>query len=266
MVETRKIKGRDVTFRHERGTGPSLICLHASSLNHHAYDRLLAALPGRDRYAINLPGRAGTDGPPLRTVTEMEKFLSDFLEAAVEGDYVLVGHSIGGGIAIEHALVSPSKRLKAIVLLATGARLRVHPMILQLFEQAPKPGMLPPIPPGLYEKGADADLIAEASKLRALTPFETGATDWRAADRFDRMQDLRDVQVPALIVAGTNDMFTPPKYAEYLAAHIAENELHIVEGAGHMLVMERAAEVAKWIEDFLSTCSQKESVRRETPQ
>ncbi len=66
------------------------------------------------------------------------------------------------------------------------------------------------------------------------------------------MRDLARVQVPALIVAGTHDALTPTKYAEYLAAHIPESELHIIEGAGHMLVMERASQIAKWIEEFVS--------------
>jgi len=61
---------------------------------------------------------------------------------------------------------------------------------------------------------------------------------------------VKDVQVPALIIAGTEDTLTPPKYAEYLAAHIAENELHVFEGAGHMLMMERAADVSEAIEAF----------------
>ena len=125
MVETRQIDGRTVTFRHDEGRGPSLVCIHGSAGNHHAYDPLLNALPGHDRYAINLPGRAGTDGPPLSTVAEMELFLSAFLASVVAGDYVIVGHSVGGGVAIEHALVSGSERLKGVVLLATGGRLRV---------------------------------------------------------------------------------------------------------------------------------------------
>lgn len=250
MVETRRIDGRTVTFRHDKGTGPSLICLHASSLNHHAYDRLLDALPGRDRYSINLPGRAGTDGPPLSSVAEMAAFLSRFIESEVEGDYLLVGHSVGGGVAIEHALASSPERLKGLILLATGARLRVHPMILQLFERVAKPGERPPLPPGLYEQGVDPAIVDEAAKASELTPMETGGTDWRAADRFDRMGNAKDIQVPALIIVGTNDAFTPPKYAEYLAANIPESELRVIEGAGHMLVMERVAEVSKAIEDF----------------
>ncbi len=102
-------------------------------------------------------------------------------------------------------------------------------------------------PPGLYAQGADPGLIADASKHRELTPIETGCNDWKTADSFDRMQDLANIQVPALIVAGTEDALTPAKYAQYLAAQIPDNELHILAGAGHMLVMECAAEIAALI-------------------
>jgi pimeloyl-ACP methyl ester carboxylesterase len=180
----------------------------------------------------------------------METFLSRFIESEVEGDYLVVGSSLGGGVAIEHALASTSEHLKGIVLLATGARLRVHPMILQLFEQVAKTGELPPLPPGLYEQDVDPAIVEEAATARELTPIETGGTDWRAADGFDRMANAKDIQVPALIIVGTNDALTPPKYAEYLAATIPDNELHVIEGAGHMLVMERAAEVARRIESM----------------
>lgn len=251
MVEARQIGGGAVTFRRETGATPTLVCLHGSADNHHVYDALLDALPMRNRYAINMPGRAGTDGPALHTVAQMESFLGRFVEYEVEGDYVLVGHSLGGALAIEHALQSPP-RLQGLVLLATGARLRVHPMILQLFEQVAATGQkIPPLPPGLYQRDTDPALIEKASRDRELTAIETGAADWRAADSFDRMSDLARIQVPALILAGTNDALTPVKYAEFMAAGIADQELHLIEGAGHMFVTERPGEVAKWIEAWL---------------
>jgi pimeloyl-ACP methyl ester carboxylesterase len=251
LVETRQIDGRAVTFRHDPGRGPALVCIHGSADNHHVYDLLLEAMPDRERYAINLPGRAGTDGPPLERVAEMESFLSSFLDSEVTGEYIVVGHSLGGAIAIEHALAAPPERLAGIVLLATGARLRVHPMILQLFDQVAKSGAkIPPLPPGLYEQGADPDLVARASKDRELTPIETGGADWQAANSFDRMSDIAKINVPALIVAGTNDALTPVKYAAYMASQLPDAELHVIDGAGHMLVMERVDEVAGWIKRF----------------
>ena len=250
-MTTAQIEGASVTFRHDAGPGPTLVCLHGSADNHHVYDALLDALSGPECYAINMPGRAGTDGPPLSTVADMEAFLSDFVGSQLEGNYVVVGHSLGGAVAIEHALKSPP-RLKGLVLLATGARLRVHPMILQLFEQVKASGQkIPPLPPGLYEQGTDPLLVEKASRDRELTPIETGGADWRAADAFDRMSDLAGVEVPALILVGTNDALTPIKYAEFMSAHIPHTELHVIEGAGHMFVMEWAEEVAGRIEGFV---------------
>jgi pimeloyl-ACP methyl ester carboxylesterase len=95
-----------------------------------------------------------------------------------------------------------------------------------------------------------------ASLMAALVEeVETGggelAIGVAAADSFDRMSDLARIQVPALILAGTNDALTPVKYAEFMAAGIADHELHLIEGAGHMFVTERPCEVAKWIEAWL---------------
>lgn len=251
MVAAR-VAARVVTFRHEPGEPPALVCVHGAAGNQHAYDGVLDALPDRARYAINLPGRAGTEGPPAESVAQMDRFLTALVESHVEGGYVLVGHSLGGAVAIEHALSRRSDRLQGLVLLATGARLRVHPMILALFDQGVASGKLPPTPPWMHEKGVDPALLADASRTRELTPALTGAIDWRAADGFDRMQDLGRIEVPTLVIAGTDDALTPPKYAEYLAAHIHRAELHLLQGAGHMLIIDRPAEVARAIEAFLS--------------
>lgn len=250
MVETRQINGRSVTFRRESGTGPALVCLHGSAANHHTYDPLVDARPGRACYAINLPGRLGTAGPALDTVAELESFLAAFVESEVEGDYVVAGHSLGGGVAIEHALTSASDRLKGLVLLATGARLRVHPMILQIMEQAESTGMRPGLPPGLHEPGADPAILEQSANALALTPIATGACDWRAANAFDRMSQLQDIQVPSLILVGSEDALTPPKYAKHLATHMPNSTLHVFDGATHSLMMDRALAVSEAIEDF----------------
>jgi pimeloyl-ACP methyl ester carboxylesterase len=250
VVDARRVAGRAVSFRHEPGRAPSLVCVHGSAGNHRVYDRLLDAMPDRARYAVDLPGRLGTDGPALVTVAELEEFLTAFIEREVEGDYVVVGHSLGGGVAIEHALVSNSDRLKGLVLLATGARLRVHPMILQVMEQAEKSGVRPPLVPGLHEDGVDPALLEEAARPLERTPIASGASDWRAADAFDRMQDLDDIEVPALVLVGSTDVLTPPKYAEHLAALIPKSTLRVFQGAGHSLMTDRATEVAEAIEGF----------------
>jgi pimeloyl-ACP methyl ester carboxylesterase len=252
MVEGTEIDGRKVSFRREPGDAPTLVCIHGSADNHHFYDRLFSELTGVARIAVDSPGRLGSDGPPIESVPAFAAFVSRFIEAEFEGDYVVVGHSVGGAVAIEHTLTNSSARLKGLVLLATGARLRVHPAILQLFEQLTASGTPPGPTPGLFQPDADPALIAEATEVLHMTPPATGLADWTAANAFDRMQQVADITVPALIITGTADALTPPKYAEYLHTHIPRSELLILEGAGHMFPMERAAEVGQAILGFLS--------------
>lgn len=251
MVEGAVVDGRQVSFRREPGDGPTLVCMHGSADNHHAYDRLFAELTGCARVAIDSPGRLGSEGPPLESVSALAAFISSFVDAEVTGDYVLVGHSLGGAVAIEKALAGP-ERLRGLVLLATGARLRVHPAILKYFEELTASDTPAEPTLGLFQPGADPALIEETRAILRQTPPATGLTDWRAANAFDRMQELANIAVPALIIAGTADALTPPKYAEYLHAHIPRSELLVLDGAGHMFPMERAAEVAEAVRGLLS--------------
>ncbi|MEM7138868.1 MAG: alpha/beta hydrolase [Myxococcota bacterium] len=253
MVEITDVQGRSVSFRRERGEGPTLVCLHGAADCRHAWDRLIDSLAGLSCIAFDRPGRLGSDGPPLRDVGESAAFCRRFVEAEVEGDYVLVGHSLGGALAIELALEHASAQLKGVVLMATGARLRVHPAILALFEglvAANKPAGLSP---GLLADDADAGLIEELAKNLALTPSSTGLADWKAADGFDRMADVARLSLPTLLIGGTADAFTPPKYAEYLHAKIPSSDLEMFEGSGHMVGMERAPEVAVLVRHFLAS-------------
>ena len=119
-------------------------------------------------------------------------------------------------------------------------------------EAAKLGGPLPPLPPGLFEDATEPGLIAAAQSQRQGVPARTAMSDWRAANAFDRMTDLGRIEVPALIVAGTEDTLTPPKYSEYMAANIGKSELHMLRGAGHMLILERAEELAVLIGRFLS--------------
>jgi pimeloyl-ACP methyl ester carboxylesterase len=230
-----------------------LLFVHGSAGTNRVYEPLLEALGDYERYAIDLPGRADSQGPALEEVSSMAAVVDELARSEIDGPYVVLGHSLGGAVALEHAIAETSEQLAGIVLLATGARLRVQPLILQLHEAAAKADSpLPQLPPGLFEESTEPALIAAVESQRRSVPVRTALSDWRAADAFDRMKDLGRIDVPALIVAGTKDRLTPPKYAAYMAANIPTHELHLLEGAGHMLIMERADQLAALIDGFVA--------------
>ena len=76
--------------------------------------------------------------------------------------------------------------------------------------------------------------------------------DFRACDRFDVRDRLSEIQVPALVVVGEDDTLTPPAAAEKLAAGLAPHvEIAVIEGAGHLPMVEQPRLVADAVQPFL---------------
>ena len=70
---------------------------------------------------------------------------------------------------------------------------------------------------------------------------------YRAFDVRDR---LDEINIPALVIGGVHDRLTLPSASEYLAEHLPKSELHLLEGCGHMSMLERHDEVNALLERF----------------
>jgi pimeloyl-ACP methyl ester carboxylesterase len=66
------------------------------------------------------------------------------------------------------------------------------------------------------------------------------------------MARLGELRAPALVVCGTEDRLTPPKYSAFLADRIAGARLVLVPGAGHLVMLEAPAAVAGAIGELLA--------------
>ncbi len=242
------------TANRRPSDGPALVLLHGaggSRLNWPAELRRLgqACLPGVTVYALDLPGHGRSEGRGSDTVMGYAEDVLAFLDAVGVERAVIAGHSLGGAIALTLALDFPG-RVAGLVPIATGARLRVTPAILgQIptdFEAA-----LDTIIRYAWSSEAPTKLVELGRERMRETGPDVLLKDLTACDRFDVMERLGEIDVPTLVIAGSADRLTPLKYARYLAEHISGAQLMIVEGAGHMVMLERPAEVAKVIRRFL---------------
>jgi pimeloyl-ACP methyl ester carboxylesterase len=178
-------------------------------------------------------------------------WLVELLREAAIGPTIVCGHSYGGALAIELALLGADGiDLDGLVLIATGARLRVSPMILQMMEQAAVSGTSASLGSIALRDTGDADLAGRVDAVARLTPPQAALSDWRAANAFDRMGNLASIALPTLVIAGERDVLTPTKFSRYLADHISESSIAIVPGAGHMVIAEEAAECATLLRNF----------------
>ena len=81
-----------------------------------------------DADAVDLPGHP--KGELCSSVEEYADWLHAYIQQKKYKDVILAGHSLGGGIALMHAYKYPQD-LKAIILVGSGARLRVLPLIIE---------------------------------------------------------------------------------------------------------------------------------------
>jgi pimeloyl-ACP methyl ester carboxylesterase len=127
------VAGRPVAYQRQAGPGggPEILLLHGAGGSEHTFDALLPCLPF-GALVPALPGRSGSEGPPLRSAADAARWIAEFLQVVDLPQFVAVGHSLGGAVALELGLAAASlPALKGLALLSTGARLRVHPDILR---------------------------------------------------------------------------------------------------------------------------------------
>lgn len=76
--------------------------------------------------------------------------------------------------------------------------------------------------------------------------------DYEVCDKFDVLDKVDQLQLPALVMCGSRDMLTPPKYTDYLAEKIKGAKKVVFDGAGHYIFMEKPDEVNQAISQFVA--------------
>lgn len=237
----------------EAGRGPGIIFVHgAGGTQEHWRFQVRQLASQWNALALDLPGHGESQGDGFRTIPEYRDFIRDFLDALGFTHAVLVGHSMGGGIAQSFALTYPD-RIVALVLVGTGARLRVHPDVFAAIQRdMGEAGRL--ISGWAYSQTAMPATVASAAEVLARNRPSVLEGDFRACDAFDLMGEVPKIRTPTLIVCGEEDRLTPVKYARLLHEKIPGSALAVIPSAGHMVMLEKPVEFNRDLTAFLDVC------------
>lgn len=206
-----------------------------------------------DSHAVNLPGHL--HDRRLNSVEEYADWLRAYVRDKGFRDVILAGHSFGGAIALMYALRYPEE-LRAIIIIGSGARLKVHPALITALEQAINGN-----PEAWWQEVAASYHLTPQDYAREILATQKAIgpvvmlNDFLCCDAFDVMDSVQEIKLPALVVCGEKDMLTPVKYAHYLGARLANSQVVIIPGATHFVFAEQPDVVNKAIEGFLATIS-----------
>ena len=202
-----------------------------------------------DPIIIELPGHGESGGEGEEEIGKYAKHVYAFLKALGLQKVFLVGHSMGGAITQTLALTHP-EMVKGIVLVGTGARLKVFPMILDgiksNFEETVRK-----INQFAFSRKVQADLIEKSLPFMLQCRPEVLYGDFLACDRFDVMNEVEKIFLPTLILCGDDDQLTPVKYSEFLNSRIKDSKLDVLPNAGHMVMMEAPQAFNERVREFI---------------
>jgi pimeloyl-ACP methyl ester carboxylesterase len=201
-----------------------------------------------DGYAVRLPGH-GESGEPA-SIAAFADAVAAALDRSAIDEAVLCGSSMGGAIALELALRN-DPRIRGLMLLGSGARLRVAPAILAEiasdFDAATRR-----IPPAFFAQATPERVDAAIAMMHAVGAAQT-LRDFEACNAFDVVERLPEIAVPLLAVTGDADVMTPPKFAQLLADRVQRGQARILPGTGHLVMIERPSETNDAIRAFVDS-------------
>ena len=228
--------------------GMKLVFLHGAGCSSLSFYYQLRHF--RSAKAIDLPGHP--DGQPCESVDGYVEWVRGFIRARRYKNVILCGHSMGGAIAMRYALNYPEE-LKGLILLGTGARLRVHPSYLERCRQ-PGEGNMPWLERHLdYYKDVDEEVYPVLRQRASEVGPQVEFNDLKACDNFDVMDRVAEIALPTKVICGSDDFMTPVKYSNFLTNSIKGATEAIIPGGSHFVHMEKYQKVNEQIEDFVST-------------
>lgn len=224
-----RVAGADVRYQ-AAGQGEPVVLVHGLSGSTRWWARTVPALAEQYTvYLVDLPGFGGHRRFPQRLrFSDFASWLLQWLDALHLDRIRLIGHSMGGALAIQVSAQRPDA-IQQLVLAAPAAlpsdrvTLRSYLRPLAMAIPATSPAFLP---------------ILAYDALRA-----GPRTLWRISRdllTLDTADELARVTAPTLLIWGQRDTLVPPAAGPLLRHALPHAELQVIEGAGHVVMYDRA--------------------------
>ena len=253
-------------------SGPQVLLLHGIGASVEIWRGTLKALGARHRVlALDMPGFGRSDKPAASySLAYLAAFVRDFVDAMGIERTSLVGHSLGGGVALRFALDFP-ERLERLGLVAPAGlgrggspllRMMSLPVMGELLARPSRAGTAMLFETATFSKGAVDDAsIEEAYQLSRLPGAKRAflATLRALANVFGQrstvvgpiVDGLRSINAPTLVLWGREDKILPSSQAAQ-ARLITGARVEIWDSCGHLPMLEYSVAFNASLAEFLA--------------
>lgn len=246
---------------------PALVMSHSLFFDHRMFDHQAEALSDRFRIIRYDDRDQGKSARTDLSIVDMDTLTDDaiaLIERLGVAPCFLAGNSMGGFIALRVAARRPDLLQGCIVLGSSAEEEYKFEDFQPLVEGVRANGTEPFIEQLMYIMFGD-DYLADPAKtdergIWRQRMLDLGSDIARSADgvirRKEVLSELKNCNVPLLVVAGEQDHAYPPERSEKIAETAGNARLVVVPGAGHSVSMERYEEVNQHLLKFLEEYGQ----------
>jgi pimeloyl-ACP methyl ester carboxylesterase len=251
MPTTTKLYYFAHTVEDQVAKRPPVILIHGAGGTHLSWPPQIRRLADEKIYVPDLPGHGKSEGEGRQSIDEYADDVIAFMAELKIRSAVLVGISLGGAVALTLALKYP-KQVLGLGLIGSGSKLPIAPILLETagnpiaFESA-----VETVNKNCFSSESPQNLIelSKRTMLEIRPPVLLG--DLLACNEFDVTSQLDKIKAPTIIICGAEDLMTPLKFSELLQAGIVNSQLHILDNAGHMVMLEKPDTVAVLLKQFI---------------
>lgn len=251
-----EVAGRRIRYLEKGEGGQPALLIHGfgGDLNNWLFNHDALA-QRRAVYALDLPGHGESSKEVGEgSLGELAEALHGFLDAVELTSVHLIGHSLGGAVAIEFALAHPDRTSSITLISSVGLGPEIDAGYIEGFIESTR---RKEIKPHLEKLFADPSLVSrqlvdDVLKFKRLDGVDgalrtIAGSFLREGEQAVVLKDrLGDLEAPLLVIWGAEDRIVPVSHAEGLPV-----QAEIIEKAGHMVQMEAAAKVNALIDEFL---------------
>ena len=244
------------------GSGPPLVLLTGIGANLEMWRPFIAELGPLEVISVDLPGTGQSQTPlaPL-TMRGLAKLIVQLLDVLGYPRVSLLGYSFGGLLAQQVAHISPD-RVERLILVATGCGLGAVPgkpsamLALLTPTRYYSRSYFEKLGPVLYGGRCrrDPDALRRLASARLTHPPTGRGYLWQllATSGWSSLPWLTDLRMPTLVLSGDDDPVVPAVNGRLLASRIPNARLELIEGGGHLMLLDQPEDVAPRVMDFLA--------------